>query len=129
MRLRLESLRNTAPFLPKQYATEVGPSNAQRLEIIEGMIERIPAAERVAASGEKFVKALVNKMEADDELIVRGEPTLNGATGKRLMRKPRAVPIEDRIDDDFLILSVDSGFIRNGVRAKIRAINEDQAHN
>lgn len=96
------------------------------LKIIEGMIERIPAAERVAASSEKFVKALVNKMEADDELIVQGEPTLNGATGKRLMRKPRAVPIEDRIDNDFLILSVVSGSIRNGVRAKIRAINESQ---
>ena len=128
--LVLKNRRDLAPHKAQQETISVlnnlSERDAKMLEIVQQLIQQNPPAEKIATGSEKYVKELVGKMEPDDELVVNGETVLNGETGKRLLRKPRSVPLEDRIDGTYLILSVDSGAIKNGIRAKIRSIHDSQ---
>ena len=68
---------------------------------------------------------LVKKLDSADEIIVDDKPILNGATAKKLVRKPREPAIETRRDGSFDILSVDTQVIENGFRLKVRQLGED----
>ncbi|WP_366657341.1 hypothetical protein [Fodinicurvata sp. EGI_FJ10296] len=68
----------------------------------------------------------LKKLEVHDQIVMGDHPVIDGETAQRIMRKPRAMPIEDRIDGEFVILTVDSGAIEGGYRIKVRESGGNQ---
>ena len=64
--------------------------------------------------------ALLKRLEENDRLLVGGEEVVDGKTAKRIVRAERQERIADRLDSVFMILTVDSGSVKDGFRAKVR---------
>lgn len=67
----------------------------------------------------QFITALGTRMEDGDQLLVQGEPRVDGATARHLLSKPREEVIEDRLDGIYKILDVASGKVRDGYRVTV----------
>lgn len=64
---------------------------------------------------------LLRRMDEGDRLLVDDEPIVEGNIARTLARRPREVPVQDRLDGEFDILTVDSGNIKDGFRVRVRA--------
>ena len=105
----------------------INEQDAVKLQAIEKLITSSNGATQVAESLDKLVSMLTRQMVPTDELSIQGEPLLDGAAAKRLRRRqPQPEPVEDRLDGEFLILSVESGAVSNGIRATVRNTHADE---
>ncbi len=72
------------------------------------------------ATRAKFLKSL----DVNDQLFLDDTTVVNGEIGRSIPEPSQSVL--DLLDEDFIILSVDSGKIRNGFRCKVRSIATKQ---
>ena len=106
----------------KNIDLKLSEEDTRQMRIVQEMIEKNPSAAAVAACGEAMISDFVRRLESSDQIIVAGSPVLDGAAGKRLLRKPRPELVADRLEGDYLILSVQSGDVSDGLRSKVRNV-------
>ena len=66
--------------------------------------------------------SLFKSLDDRDQLTVRGEFIADGRTGKRIARQPRHVPVPAVREGEYFILSVDTGRLQSGFRARLREL-------
>ncbi len=82
------------------------------------LIKDNPALTGQRVQAEKRMETLFRRIDDGDESLVQDEPLVDGTTARRLARNPRSEPIQDRLDGEYLILSIDSGGDRDGSRVQ-----------
>ncbi len=65
------------------------------------------------------MEQLARGMQEQDQMYIQDMPIADGFDAKRLIKRPRSEPMETRLYGEYLILSVDSGAVRDGVRVKV----------
>ena len=101
---------------------QLSKEETRRAEVMASLIKDNPALTEPQVQAEKRMKTMFRRMNDGDELLVQDVPLVDGTTARRLARNPRSEPIQDRLDGEYLILSVDSGGIRDGFRVRVRNV-------
>lgn len=94
--------------------------DTKRFEIIERLAERQAEVAQHLADTNAAQGEMLKRLQPTDQVVVDGEEIINGELGRRIVRRPREEPVEDRLDGDFTILSVESGSVKDGFRVRVR---------
>ena len=107
-----------------------------RVRVTEEETRRYDIVARIAAGNERVAAHLADKMDAQgellkrlderDQLIIGDEPVVSGEIGKRITRKVPAAHVHNRLDGDFIILSVESGQIHNGFQVRVKNVDSGE---
>lgn len=108
---------------------KLSEEETKRHAILANLAGRNPtfaaAKESIDSGNTKMIRTL-----RDDDLLVLGEDdVIDGERARQVVRKLRTDPIEDRLDGNFRILSVQSGSVRDGFKAQIQATDRDEKFN
>ena len=69
---------------------------------------------------------LLLSLEDDDELVFDGGTRVRGYDARRLARQARRARVRTTVEGEFVVQTVQSGQVRDGFRAKIRAVNSEE---
>ena len=116
-----DSATRVAEALARQSAEET-----RRLELVERLVNRDMDASRHQQDMEEASSALMRKLNDDDELVLDEATSIRGYDARRLVRQPRRTRTHGQIDGEFLIQAVESGDVRNGIRARVRNVESQQ---
>lgn len=113
-------LNSRAALRKIDYQARMSEEETRRFQILAGIANtygsvRAHVDDMADAQGE-----LLRRLDDRDQLLVGDEPLVDGEVGRRLARNPRLERIQDRLDGNFIILSVDSGRVRSGFRVRVR---------
>lgn len=102
--------------------THLGMSKEEtrRVEIIANLAQSNDTLKQLMEDQGKVMEGFARAMHDDDQLYIHGTSIGDGVEARRLIKRPRSEPLEIRLDGEYLILSVDSGAVRDGVRVKAR---------
>ena len=120
-RLRIEQLTEVEQ-LRLDHQLSMSQEETNRMQAILEMMGQNRLVGPHLADKREEQKVIFKSMEDGDQLIVGGEPVVDGRTAYLITRKPREARTSDRRDGNFVILSVDSGKIRDGLRVQIRHV-------
>ena len=73
----------------------------------------------------KAHSALLGCLDDSDQLYVDGEYILSGRDVSRSTRKRRRVPVRERLEGEYLVLSLDAPRSRRGFRAEVRNVESE----
>lgn len=97
----------------------------RRQELLLNFISNNPLAKSslhdVDTARDLMLKSLAN----DDELST-GAVQVKGSVARRIIRRPSSNRVQDRLDGNFVILSVESGKIDNGFRIRVQDVNTEK---
>ncbi len=68
---------------------------------------------------------MTKRLDGKDIVWQDGEALINGADAKAILNKPSIVPVETRLDGNYMILSVQSGAVEEGYKATIQSIKSE----
>jgi len=68
----------------------------------------------------------LKKMDDEDEIVIDDTSLIDGRTAHKAVRRPPVQTVEDRLDGQFMILTVDSGVVDGGYRLKVRQAGTDR---
>ena len=108
------------------HQTKLSEQETRRHEITARLVERYPNVAAQLADVGAAQDALLKRLEPKDQLMIGEEEIVNGEIGKRLAQSPRTPRVQDRLDADFIILSVDSGQVRDGFRVRVRGVTSGE---
>ncbi|OKL45176.1 hypothetical protein A3843_02180 [Pseudovibrio exalbescens] len=66
----------------------------------------------------KAQSTLIAKLDEDDEVYEKDTLLVNGRVSKKLLKEEKVPKLQTRLDGNYIILSVDSGEVQDGYRAK-----------
>ena len=92
----------------------------ERLGIVASLAERNSEIASYLDDMYRTQDEFLRRLRDQDELVIRGEQLVNGEVAKQIARPHRHERVEDRLDSVFIILSVDSGRVRDGFRVLVR---------
>lgn len=104
------------------YRTRVSEEETKRYQIIGNIAERHSAVTEHLADTNAAQRKLLKSLDRSDRLLVGGEEIVSGELAKLIVRKEREIRVEDRLDGDYVILSVESGRIHNGFRVRVQDV-------
>ena len=102
------------------HRTRMSEEETRRLQAIADLASSHPMVRASLDDMEAAQDTLLRGLEFGDQLLAGDESLVDGETGRRIARKPRPEPVQDRLDGTFVILSVDSGRVRSGFRVRVR---------
>jgi|GEM_PF-5198019 len=102
------------------HRVDLSEQETRRLEIMSKVVNRSPVAQEQVDSFDESRRRLLGALHPDDKLVLGGEPVIDGEIAREAIRRPRRTPIDDRLDGQFLILTVDSGGVEGGFRLKVQ---------
>ena len=117
-----QRLNHLARMREIDHRTRMDEEETERLRIVTRLAEENAHVAAHLADAAAAQDELLRRLDETDRLLVRGEPIVGGDVGRRLIRKPRPERVQDRLDADFMILSVESGQVRSGFRVRVRDI-------
>ena len=105
-----------------EHNLHLSQEETRRHEIFSEAAGNSPALQEIIRQNQAFQDHLLKRLDEKDELVIDGQPVIDGRTAHQVTRSPRAEAIESRLDGQFIILSVESGLVRGGFRMKVRNI-------
>ena len=101
---------------------QMSKEETERYRIFGGVAERHSSVAEHLADMNAAQRQLLNRLDRNDRLLVGGEEIVDGEIGRRIARRGRTERVEDRLDGNFVILSVDSGQVRDGFRVRVKDV-------
>lgn len=92
----------------------------ERMRILRDAATTVPRIREQALEASEFHANTLRRLEPSDALLVDDKPLVSGETGGRLAKKLPDEPVEARLDGQYVILSVDSGGVKDGYRLKVK---------
>ena len=108
------------------HQTRVSEEETKRLEVITELAGRYATVSEHLADVNASQTDLLKRLDKNDRLVLDGEEIVSGETAARLVRRVPAARVQDRMDADFVILSVESGGIQSGFRARVRNVETQE---
>ena len=105
-----------------EYRLRMSQEETKRLEIVEKLAEKHTELAALFVDMNKAQSDVMKGLDSQDRLMVGEEEVANGKIGKQLVRAVSPSRVQDRLDGNYLILSVESGGIRDGFRVRVRNI-------
>ncbi len=105
-----------------EHQTRMSAEETERMGIIANLARDNLGLAAYQAEFAEAQNVMLRRMDASDRIEVHGEPIVDGATGRRIVRPLRPEPVHDRLDGRFIILSVESGRVRDGFRVRVRNV-------
>lgn len=118
-------LNHLAQIHELDHRTRMGEQETERIRIVTRLAEENAHVAAHLADAAASQDALLRGLDERDQLVVGGEPIVDGDVGRRLIRRLRPDRVQDRLDADFMILSVESGQVRSGFRVRVRDVGTD----
>ena len=103
-----------------EHRTVATKEETERFHMVVNLADRYADVAEHLADTNATQNTLLKRLEDDDQLLVDGDEIIDGETARQIVRKIRQEPISDRLDSTFIILSVESGSVRDGFRVHIR---------
>ena len=97
----------------------------KRYRIIMELASQNPQVAKAQVGMNAAQTALVKRLHENDSILMNGEEIVTGEIGKIITRPERPSRVEEIVDSDFTILSVDSGHIRDGFRLRVREVGSE----
>ena len=108
-------------------ALELGEKQAEAFEKLSALLVDNPAAQQVAAHGERLVRILANRMADGDELVFPDGAELSATALKQAVQREPELPVDHQESGDYLVLSVESGLVKgDGLRVRVRRLDNDE---
>ena len=102
---------------------EMSRSEREKWGIVTDLVRRLPDVHAFSQDVEQNQIEWMRQLRGDDRLLVEGSEIVDGATAQQLIRSgPPPMVVADRLDSVFRILSVDSGSVENGFRARVEDV-------
>ena len=105
-----------------EYRIRMSQEETERLRIVERLAENHAELATLYVEMNKAQSDVMKGLHSQDRLMVGDEEMADGETSKRIFRSVSPPRVEDRLDGNYLILSVESGEVRNGFRVRVRNI-------
>jgi len=103
------------------FQTTMTQEETRRLQLVTDMAKEFSSIRETMDEVREVQDQVLKRLNPDDELVLGGETLVNGETGRLLVRQDRRKQrLHDRLDGNFIILSVDSGRLSSGFRASVR---------
>ena len=103
-----------------EYRKELSRQDSARWEKVLDIAQRIPDVEAALRDVQKNQTEWLRRLEDGDRLSVAGEEIVDGSLAREIVRPERKERIADRIDSVFVILSVESGSVKDGFRVRVQ---------
>lgn len=97
----------------------------ERYRVLSELVSQNAQMAKSLADVNAAQTALIKRLHEKDSILMNGEEIVTGEIGKIITRPERPPRVEEIIDSDFTILSVDSGHIRDGFRLRVREIGSE----
>ncbi len=109
-----------------EHRVEMSELETRRLGIVAALVEGDEAIASYLDDTHRTQGEFMKRLQDDDRLVIGGEEIVNGEIARQIARPQHPERVEDRLDSTFIILSVDSGKIRDGYRVQVRDLRTRQ---
>ncbi len=108
------------------HRVRLSEEETKRQDMLTRLVERYPSIAANQADIDDGRSELMKRLDDRDVLMIDGEELVDGRIGRDLARKEKPQSVQDRLDGTFVILSVESGRIRDGFRVRVRELGTDR---
>ena len=111
-----------------EHRVALSTQETRRLEIVAGLAQRNPDVAAILEAVRRSNKEILKRLDDGDRLSVDNKEIVTGRVAKQIVRAVPQERIADRLDSIFVILSVDSGSIKDGFRIRVRDTENDEEY-
>ena len=118
-------INNAAEERNIEYKLHMSQEETKRMKIVENLAEKYAELVALSVDMNRAQSSVMKGLDSQDRLVVGEEEMANGEIGKQLVRAVPLPRVQDRLDGNYLILSVVSGGISDGYRVQVRNIESE----
>lgn len=120
------SLKDRADERKMELEINQTETELETMRIMSDLVASVPRIREQAREADEFHANTLRRLEPGDSLLVDDKKLVSGEVAGRLSKKLPNEPIEARLDGPYIILSVDSGGVKDGYRLKVRSSSGGQ---
>lgn len=115
-------INNAAKDRELDFRAKLSVEETERHKATLELAEKIAPVRETLSDMHRTQVQFLKRLDANDDILLDGQPLVDGSIGKSLVEPVYKNPVHDRLDATFIILSVYSGNVSGGFRMRVKDI-------